>query len=171
VEVRCADASGLTVPPGEPGEVLVRGYNVMRGYFEDPRATAEAIDADGWLHTGDVGVLDERGYLRITDRMKDVFIVGGFNCYPAEIEKLLSEHPAIAQVAVVGVPDERLGEVGKAFVVLRPGAQTSPEALLAWARENMANYKVPRSVQIVAQLPVNAAGKVQKFTLREAHAG
>ncbi len=171
VEVRCADASGLTVPIGEAGEVLVRGYNVMRGYFEDAHATAAAIDADGWLHTGDVGVLDERGYLRITDRMKDVFIVGGFNCYPAEIEKLLCEHAAIAQVAVIGVPDERLGEVGKAFVVLRPGAQTSPEALLAWARENMANYKVPRAVEILAQLPVNAAGKVQKFALREAHAG
>jgi acyl-CoA synthetase (AMP-forming)/AMP-acid ligase II len=169
VQVRCVDPSGLSVPTGEPGEVLVRGYNVMRGYFEDARATAEAIDADGWLHTGDVGVLDERGYLRITDRMKDVFIVGGFNCYPAEIEKLLSEHPAIAQVAVVGVPDERLGEVGKAFVVLRPGAKTTEEALLAWARESMANYKVPRAVQIVAQLPVNAAGKVQKFALREAH--
>ncbi len=171
VEVRCADASGLAVPIGEAGEVLVRGYNVMRGYFEDAHATAAAIDAQGWLHTGDVGVLDERGYLRITDRMKDVFIVGGFNCYPAEIEKLLCEHAAIAQVAVIGVPDERLGEVGKAFVVLRPGAQTSPEALLAWARENMANYKVPRSMEIVAQLPVNAAGKVQKFALREAHAG
>jgi acyl-CoA synthetase (AMP-forming)/AMP-acid ligase II len=171
VQVRCVDPSGLSVPTGEPGEVLVRGYNVMRGYFEDARATAEAIDADGWLHTGDVGVLDERGYLRITDRMKDVFIVGGFNCYPAEIEKLLSEHPAIAQVAVVGVPDERLGEVGKAFVVLRPGAKTTEEALLAWARESMANYKVPRSLQIVAQLPVNAAGKVQKFALREAHTG
>jgi len=171
VEVRCADASGRSVATGEPGEVLVRGYNVMRGYFEDPAATAAAIDADGWLHTGDVGVLDERGYLRITDRMKDVFIVGGFNCYPAEIEKLLAEHPAVGQVAVVGVPDERLGEVGKAYVVLRPGASVSTEALQSWSRENMANYKVPRYVEIVAQLPVNAAGKVQKFALRERHAG
>src|SRR5579863_2330549 len=170
VEVRCADPNGLSVPTGEPGEVLVRGYNVMRGYFEDARATAEAIDADGWLHTGDVGVLDERGYLRITDRMKDVFIVGGFNCYPAEIEKLLSEHPAVGQVAVVGVPDERLGEVGKAYVVLRPGAVAQPQTLIAWARENMANYKVPRFIEIVAQLPTNAAGKVQKYALREAHA-
>jgi acyl-CoA synthetase (AMP-forming)/AMP-acid ligase II len=143
----------------------------MRGYFEDPQATAQAIDADGWLHTGDVGVLDERGYLRITDRMKDVYIVGGFNCYPAEIERLLSEHPAIAQVAVVGVPDERLGEVGKAYVVLRPGVQVSTAALLTWSRENMANYKVPRAVQIVSQLPVNAAGKVQKFALRKGDAG
>jgi HIP---CoA ligase len=170
VEVRCADARGQRVATGEAGEVQVRGYNVMPGYFDDPVATAEAIDSDGWLHTGDVGVLDERGYLRITDRMKDVFIVGGFNCYPAEIERLLSEHPAIGQVAVIGVPDERLGEVGKAFVVLRPGHTASPEALLAWSRTNMANYKVPRQFQIVTQLPVNAAGKVQKFALREGDA-
>ncbi len=171
VEVRCADATGRSVALGEPGEVLVRGYNVMRGYFEDPRATAEAIDRDGWLHTGDVGVLDERGYLRITDRMKDVFIVGGFNCYPAEIERLLAEHPAVGQVAVIGVADERLGEVCKAFVVTRPGTTVTEAALIAWARENMANYKVPRYVELVAQLPVNAAGKVQKFALRERHAG
>jgi HIP---CoA ligase len=170
VEVRCADEHGASVPAGEAGEVQVRGYNVMLGYFEDPAATAEAIDADGWLHTGDVGVLDERGYLRITDRMKDVFIVGGFNCYPAEIERLLAEHPAIGQAAVIGIPDERLGEVGKAFVVLRPGQAASAEELLAWSRSNMANYKVPRQLQIVTQLPLNAAGKVQKFALREGDA-
>jgi acyl-CoA synthetase (AMP-forming)/AMP-acid ligase II len=170
VEVRCVDAQGAAVANGSPGEVLVRGYNVMRGYYEDPQATAAAIDADGWLHTGDVGVLDERGFLRITDRIKDVFIVGGFNCYPAEIERLLSEHPAIAQVAVIGVPDARLGEVGKAYVVLRPGAQAESAALLAWARDNMANYKVPRYLQITAALPTNAAGKVQKFALRETDA-
>lgn len=170
VEVRCADEHGVSVPTGEAGEVQVRGYNVMRGYFEDPAATAEAIDAHGWLHTGDVGVLDERGYLRITDRMKDVFIVGGFNCYPAEIERLLAEHPAIGQAAVIGIPDERLGEVGKAFVVLRPGQAVSAEELLAWSRTNMANYKVPRQFQIVTQLPLNAAGKVQKFALREGDA-
>ncbi|MBS0577864.1 MAG: AMP-binding protein [Proteobacteria bacterium] len=171
VEVRCADENGHSVPAGEPGEVQVRGYNVTPGYFEDPAATAEAIDTQGWLHTGDVGVLDERGYLRITDRMKDIFIVGGFNCYPAEIERLLSEHPAIGQVAVIGVPDERMGEVGKAFVVLRPGQSASAEELVAWSRANMANYKVPRQFAIVAQLPLNAAGKVQKFALREANAG
>ena len=170
VEVRCADEHGASVSTGEAGEVQVRGYNVMRGYLEDPAATAEAIDADGWLHTGDVGVLDERGYLRITDRMKDVFIVGGFNCYPAEIERQLCEHPAIGQAAVIGIPDERLGEVGKAFVVLRPGQAVSAEELLAWSRTNMANYKVPRQFQIVTQLPLNAAGKVQKFALREGDA-
>jgi acyl-CoA synthetase (AMP-forming)/AMP-acid ligase II len=159
------------VPANEPGEVLVRGFNVMRGYFEDPAATAEAIDAQGWLHTGDIGVIDEAGYLRITDRKKDMFIVGGFNCYPAEIEKILSEHPAVAQSAVIGVPDERLGEVGKAYVVLRPGAQADAASIVAWCREHMANYKVPRQVELVGALPTNAAGKVQKFALRDGHAG
>jgi acyl-CoA synthetase (AMP-forming)/AMP-acid ligase II len=166
VEVRCVDDAGKPVPANEPGEVLVRGYNVMLGYFEDPAATAEAIDREGWLHTGDVGVLDEQGFLRITDRKKDMFIVGGFNCYPAEIERMLSEHPAIAQSAVIGVPDERLGEVGKAYVVLRPDASADPAQIIAWCRGNMANYKVPRHVEIVSALPTNAAGKVQKFTLR-----
>jgi acyl-CoA synthetase (AMP-forming)/AMP-acid ligase II len=128
-EVRCADAQGRSVPPGEPGEVLLRGYHVMQGYFEDEAATREAIDADGWLHTGDVGVMDERGYLRITDRLKDMYITGGFNCYPAEIERLMAPHPAVAQVAVIGVPDERLGEVGCAFVVRRPAADAERSGL------------------------------------------
>lgn len=166
VELKCVDDDGRAVPAGEPGEVLVRGFNVMRGYFEDPAATREAIDAEGWLHTGDIGVLDAEGFLRITDRKKDLFIVGGFNCYPAEIEKILSEHPAIAQAAVVGVPDERMGEVGKAFVVLRNGAKLEAPELIAWCRENMANYKVPRQVEFVTALPTNAAGKVQKFQLQ-----
>ena len=124
VEVRCVDPAGAEVPRGKPGEIVVRGYNVMHGYFDDPAATAEAIDADGWLHTGDIGVMDERGYLRITDRMKDMFIVGGFNCYPAEIESMLREHPEVAQVAVIGVPDERLGEVGDGL--RRAGARAPP---------------------------------------------
>ena len=166
VELQCVDDEGRAVPAGEPGEVLVRGFNVMRGYFDDPAATREAIDAQGWLRTGDIGVLDAEGFLRITDRKKDLFIVGGFNCYPAEIEKILSEHPAIAQAAVVGVPDERMGEVGKSFVVLRSGANLDAAALIAWCRENMANYKVPRHVEFVAALPTNAAGKVQKFQLQ-----
>jgi acyl-CoA synthetase (AMP-forming)/AMP-acid ligase II len=167
VEVRCANGQGREVPRGQPGEVVVRGYNVMRGYYDDPAATAEAIDAAGWLHTGDVGVMDARGYLRITDRLKDMFIVGGFNCYPAEVESLMHGLPGVAQVAVVGVPDERLGEVGMAWVVLAPGAQLTPEGIVAWCREHMANYKVPRSVEIVDALPLNASGKVMKFVLRE----
>ena len=167
VEVAVVDDDGVEVPPGEPGEVVVRGYNVMKGYFEDATQTAEAIDRDGWLHTGDVGVMDERGYLRITDRKKDMFIVGGFNAYPAEIESLLLGHPGIAQAAVVGVPDDRLGEVGVAFVVATTGERLDPEEVVAWARGSMANFKVPRRVEVVDALPLNASGKVLKFELRE----
>ncbi|MEU9458584.1 MULTISPECIES: FadD3 family acyl-CoA ligase [unclassified Streptomyces] len=170
-----ASTSGRAIPdteicvladPGTPGEVLVRGFNVMRGYFEDPETTAAAITPDGWLHTGDVGVLDEAGNLRITDRIKDMFIVGGFNAYPAEIEQLLGLHPDVADVAVVGVPDPRLGEVGRAYVVRRPGATTTADDLIAWSRREMANYKVPRAVEFMEQLPRNASGKVVKGELR-----
>ncbi|MFI6880363.1 FadD3 family acyl-CoA ligase [Streptomyces sp. NPDC050400] len=170
-----AATSGRAIPgtevrvaadPGEPGEVLVRGFNVMREYFEDPAATAEAVSADGWLRTGDVGVLDADGYLRITDRIKDMYIVGGFNAYPAEIEQLLGLHAEVADVAVVGVPDGRLGEVGKAYVVRRRGATVTGDDLIAWARREMANYKVPRFVEFVTELPRNASGKVVKGALR-----
>jgi acyl-CoA synthetase (AMP-forming)/AMP-acid ligase II len=171
VEVRCVDADGKEVPRGQPGEVVVRGYNVMRGYFEDPEETAKTIDPDGWLHTGDVAVMNERGYLRITDRIKDMFIVGGFNCYPAEIESLMYASGQFAQVAVIGVPDERMGEVGMAFVVPGPGQHPTPESVIAWCRENMANYKVPRRVEVVDALPTNASGKVLKFELRARAAG
>ena len=164
-ELRCVDEHGRDVPTGEPGEVLLRGYHVMQGYFEDEAATRDAIDADGWLHTGDVGVLDERRYLRITDRLKDMFIVGGFNCYPAEIERMLAEHPAIAQVAVVGVPDERLGEVGCACVMLRAGATLTSDALVAWSRERMSNYKVPRHLLVLDAFPLTASNKVVKREL------
>ncbi len=166
-EVRIVDAEGRVVAMGEPGEIVVRGYNVMRGYYQDPQATADAIDADGFLRTGDIGVIDERGYVRITDRKKDMFIVGGFNAYPAEIENDLLEHPSVAQVAVVGVPDERMGEIGVAFVVARPGVSVDSEELITWAREKMANYKVPRRVEVVDSLPLNASGKVLKFELRD----
>jgi acyl-CoA synthetase (AMP-forming)/AMP-acid ligase II len=166
IEVAVVDTESVAVPTGEPGEVVIRGMNVMQGYLDDPVATAEAIDAQGWLHTGDIGVLDEAGYLRITDRKKDMFIVGGFNCYPAEIERALLAHPAILHVAVIGMPDERLGEVGRAHVVLKPGARVDAATLIAWSRERMANYKVPRSIVFVDALPHNATGKVQKFMLR-----
>ena len=167
LEVRITDEAGQEVPRGETGEIHVRGYAVMAGYLDDPQATAEAIDTDGWLHTGDVGVMDEAGYVRITDRLKDMYISGGFNCYPAEIEKLLAEHPEVSMSAVIGVADERMGEIGKAFVVPRPGTQPTPEAIIAWSRENMANYKVPRLVEIVTELPLNASGKVLKTELRK----
>jgi HIP---CoA ligase len=165
-EVRVVDADNRPVDIGSPGEVVVRGYNVMQGYFEDPDATAATIDSEGWLHTGDIGVLDEQGNLRITDRLKDMYVVGGFNAYPAEIEQVLATHPSVAESAVVGVPDDRLGEVGKAFVVARPGASVDPDDVIAFARERMANFKVPRSVEIVDALPRNASGKVLKFELR-----
>ena len=166
-EVRCVDEAGHDVPPGQPGEVLLRGYHIMQGYFEDEAATREAIDAEGWLHTGDVGVLDDKGYLRITDRLKDMFIVGGFNCYPAEIERLLADHPDIAQVAVVGVPDERMGEVGCACIITRSGQPLDSAELIAWARAHMANYKVPRYVLNFASFPVNASNKVVKRELQQ----
>jgi acyl-CoA synthetase (AMP-forming)/AMP-acid ligase II len=145
----------------------VKGFDVMAGYFEDPVATQQAFTADGWLKTGDIGVIDERSNLRVTDRLKDMFIVGGFNCYPAEIERILLECPGVAQVAVVGVPDERMGEVGKAFVVPKIRADFSAEPFLAWCRQNMANYKVPRHVEVVDVIPRNAMGKIQKFLLRD----
>ncbi len=167
IEVRCVDPDGKEVPRGEPGEVWVRGYNVMRGYLDDPEQTAATIDAAGWLHTGDIAVMDEPGNLRITDRIKDMFIVGGFNCYPAEIENALFASGEFAQVAVIGIPDERQGEVGMAFVVPAPGRNPTPESVIAWCREQMANYKVPRRVEVVDALPTNASGKVTKFVLRE----
>ena len=166
IEVRCVDPTGMAVPCGQPGEVVVRGYNVMKGYFDDPVGTAEAIDPDGWLHTGDIGVMNDREYLRITDRIKDMYITGGFNCYPAEIENIMHANAALAQVAVIGVPDERMGEVGMAYVVPIPGATPTAESLIAWCRERMANYKVPRYVEVVDALPMNASGKVLKFELR-----
>ncbi|MFF9853794.1 FadD3 family acyl-CoA ligase [Streptomyces litmocidini] len=166
-----ATTSGRPIPGTElrlsdSGEVLVRGHHVMSGYFEDEEATAAAIDPDGWLHTGDIGVLDEAGNLRITDRLKDMFIVGGFNAYPAEIEQLLGLHPDIADVAVIGVPDPRLGEVGKAFAVRRTGSTLTADDVIAWSRREMANYKVPREVEFVEELPRNASGKVVKGELR-----
>ncbi|MFF5233497.1 FadD3 family acyl-CoA ligase [Dactylosporangium sp. NPDC000521] len=149
-------------------EVLIRGYNVMRGYWQDPAATADALDAAGWLHTGDIGVLDERGYLRITDRLKDMFIVGGFNAYPAEIEQVLARHEGVAEVAVIGVPDERLGEVARAYIVPRTDHTVTQEELAVYCKGRLANYKLPRSYVFLDALPRNASGKVLKTTLRAA---
>ena len=144
------------------GEVLLRGPNVMLGYLDDPEATAKAIDADGWLHTGDVGRVDEAGNLTITDRLKDMYICGGFNVYPAEIEQVLARLDGVAEAAVIGVPDERLGEVGKAFVVTLPGAELDEAAVIAYTREHLANFKTPRSVAFLDALPRNPGGKVVK---------
>ena len=168
VEVRVVDATDKLVEAGDPGEIVVRGYNVTSGYLGDPEATEDAIDAEGWLHTGDIGTMDGAGNVRITDRKKDMYVVGGFNAYPAEIERVLLEHPDVAQVAVVGVPDARLGEVGCAFVMPVPGADAAAlrAGLPEWAREQMANYKLPRHIEIVEALPLNASGKVLKTELR-----
>jgi acyl-CoA synthetase (AMP-forming)/AMP-acid ligase II len=167
VHVRVVDDDGSTLPPGGAGEILVKGFNVMLGYFADEEATAAAIDGEGWLRTGDIGFVDDGGNLHITDRKKDMFIVGGFNAFPAEIEGIMLTHPSVAQVAVLGVPDERLGEVGQAFVVRRAGDEEVDEAsLVAWCRDHMANYKVPRHIVFVAELPLTASGKVQRFRLR-----
>jgi acyl-CoA synthetase (AMP-forming)/AMP-acid ligase II len=155
---------GVDVSIADDGEVLVRGYGVMQGYLDDPAATAQAIDDDGWLHTGDLGNFDSAGRLRIDGRKKDMFIVGGFNAYPAEIEGFMLEHPAVAQVAVIGVPDQRLGQVGKAFVV--PKTPVSEQDLIAWCRDRMAGFKAPQYVQFLDELPLNATGKVMKDQLR-----
>ncbi|MQY19507.1 FadD3 family acyl-CoA ligase [Nocardia macrotermitis] len=152
---------------GDQGEVLLRGPNVMLGYLDDPENTARTIDSEGWLHTGDVGVLDERGYLKITDRLKDLYINGGFNVYPAEVEQTLARLDGVADSAVIGVPDERMGEVGKAYIVRRAGSTITTEDVIAHAKQTLANFKVPRFVEFRDQLPYSAAGKVLKRQLRE----
>ena len=169
-EVRIVDGDS-EVATNETGEILLRGPSVMLGYLDDPEATAAALSDDGWLRTGDLGQLDEHGNLRIVGRIKDMFIVGGFNAYPAEIENALLRHPDVVQAAVIGIPDERLGEVGMAFVVTSSGDAAVADDIKAWCREEMANYKVPRVVEIVDELPLNATGKVVKEELRALVAG
>jgi len=167
-EVRVAGPDGQgRAWAGEPGEILLRGPNLMAGYLDDPAATSEAIDADGWLHTGDIGHLDQAGYLTITDRLKDMYVSGGFNVYPAEVEQALARLDGVAESAVIGVPDERLGEVGKAFVVTRPGYDLDTLQVLVFCRKRLANYKVPRYVEFCSALPRNAAGKTLKRLLRK----
>jgi acyl-CoA synthetase (AMP-forming)/AMP-acid ligase II len=166
-EVRIAGPDGAPRPAGEAGEILLRGPNVMLGYLDDPAATREAIDPGGWLHTGDVGHLDPDGYLTITDRLKDMYICGGFNVYPAEVEQVLARLEGVAEAAVVGIPDGRLGEVGRAYLVPRPGCALDAEAVLAWCRPRLANYKLPRQVVFRDSLPRNPSGKTLKRLLRE----
>ncbi len=169
-ELRVVDGAGAEVRAGEAGEVLIRGGSVMLGYLDDPGETAKVLSPDGWLRSGDLGVIDGAGRLRIVGRVKDMFIVGGFNAYPVEIENALLRHPAVSQAAVIGIPDERLGEVGMAFVVVGPEPVTESE-IIEWSRAQMANYKVPRAVAIVDELPLNATGKVMKEALRKRAAG
>jgi long-chain acyl-CoA synthetase len=165
LDVRAVDEQDVPVPTGERGEVVVRGPNVMKGYYNRPAETAEALRG-GWLHTGDIGTLDADGYLTIVDRRSDMILRGGFNVYPREIEELMMTHPAVALVAVIGIPDERLGEEVKALVVRRPGSDVTPGALIDWCREQMAAYKYPREVEFRETLPVGATGKILKRELR-----
>jgi acyl-CoA synthetase (AMP-forming)/AMP-acid ligase II len=165
--LRSTTVGSAAIGSDAAGEVLLRGPNVMLGYLDDPAATAESIDLDGWLHTGDVGKLDNHGYLTITDRLKDMYICGGFNVYPAEVERALAQLPGVAESAVIGVPDPRLGEVGRAYVVPLPGYTLLTSEVIAFCRTKLANYKVPRAVEVRAELPHNASGKVLKYLLRE----
>ena len=165
VEIRCVDDQDRPVPAGEAGEVVIRGHNVMKGYYKRPEATAAAI-RNGWFHTGDIGIIDAEGYLSIVDRKKDLILRGGLNVYPRELEEVLMTHPAVSLAAVVGVPDERLGEEIKAFVVRRAGAELAEADLIAWCRERMAGYKYPRSIEFRERLPVSATGKILKRELR-----
>jgi long-chain acyl-CoA synthetase len=166
IKIRIVDLEGNDVPVGEMGEILIKGHNVMKGYYKRPEATAQAIE-DGWLHTGDIGTFDDEGYIYITDRVKDMIIRGGFNVYPREIEEVLMTHPAVSLAAVIGVPDDSHGEEVKAFVILNSGAEESPEEIVAWCKENMAAYKYPRVVELREALPMTATGKILKRELRE----
>ena len=168
VEVRCVDDEDRFLGVGQPGEVVIRGPNVMKGYYNRPEAT-EDVMRHGWFHTGDIGVLDADGYLSIVDRKKDMIIRGGFNVYPREIEEVMLTHPAVALAAVIGIPDERLGEEVKAFVVRRPGAEVTETALVEWCRDQMAAYKYPRSIEFRDALPISPTGKILKRELKVQH--
>jgi long-chain acyl-CoA synthetase len=167
VEVRLVDEDGHEVETGDPGEVWVRGDNVFAGYWNDDEATRAALTADGWLRTGDVGIRDEDGYLRLVDRKSDVIIVSGFNVYPREVENALNEHPDVAAAAAVGVPHLYTGEAVKAFVVPQPGAEPDPSDLIDWTGGRLARFKCPETVEIVDRLPYTATGKVKRHDLRE----
>jgi long-chain acyl-CoA synthetase len=168
VEVKCVDDDDAEVPAGTRGEVVIRGSNVMKGYYKRPDATAEAFRS-GWFHTGDIGIMDDEGYLSIVDRKKDMILRGGYNVYPRELEEVIMTHEAVSLVAVIGVPDERLGEEVKAFVVCKKGFQLSESEMIAWCKRQIAANKYPRSVEICESLPISATGKILKRELREIH--
>jgi fatty-acyl-CoA synthase len=166
-DVRLVAPDGSPAAPGEPGEVYVQGPNVMPGYWRRPEETARVLSADGWFRSGDIGVADQDGYVRIADRINDMIISGGENIYPAEVESLLYGHPAVAECAVIGVPDDTWGEVGKALIVLRPGHAVKAEELLAYLDGRLARFKIPKYLEFVPELPKNAAGKLLKAPLRK----
>jgi fatty-acyl-CoA synthase len=167
VEVKIVDEQGRIVPVGQRGELCTRGYLVMRGYWEDAPTTAEAIDAAGWMHSGDLAVIDADGYCNIVGRIKDMLIRGGENVYPAEVEEFLAKHPKVQAVQVFGVPDPRLGEDVCAWIVLKPGAAATDEEIRTWCQGRIAHNKVPRHIRFVPAFPATATGKPQKFAMRE----
>ncbi len=164
-DVRVVDDQDNDVPVGEMGEIVIRGHNIMKGYYDRPEATAEALRG-GWFHSGDIARMDEDGYLFIMDRKKDMILRGGFNVYPRELEEVMMTHPAVSMAAVVGVPNERLGEEVKAYVIKRPDAEVSESELVAWCKQNMADYKYPRMIEFRDDLPMTATGKILKRELR-----
>ncbi|UQA62203.1 class I adenylate-forming enzyme family protein [Polyangium aurulentum] len=170
VDARIVDDDNRPLPAGEVGELVLKGPSASSGYFNNPEASRASVDAEGWFHTGDMARVDADGFYYIADRKKDMFISGGENVYPAEIEKVLYEHPAVAQCAVIGVADEKWGEVGRAVVVTKPGAAATEEQILAHCRDNLAKYKVPKSVIFVDAMPLSAAGKILKRELKEKYA-
>ena len=165
VDIMIVNDKDEPVETGQAGEVVIRGHNVMKGYYKRPEATAEAM-RNGWFHTGDIGIMDADGYLRIVDRKKDMILRGGFSVFPRELEEVMLTHPAISLVAVIGVPDERLGEEVKAFVVKKPNAEVTEDELRAWCKEQFAAYKYPRHIEFRTELPTSATGKILKRELR-----
>ena len=167
LECKVVDLEGATLPRGETGELCTRGYSVMLGYWDDPEKTAEAIDADGWMHTGDLAVIDAEGYGNIVGRIKDMVLRGGENVYPREVEEYLYRHPKVEDVAVVGIPDPRFGEELCAWIRLKPGEDASQDELTDFCRGQIAHYKIPRYVRFVDDFPMTVTGKVQKFLIRD----
>jgi fatty-acyl-CoA synthase len=168
LEIKIVDESGRTVPVGEKGDICARGYAVMKGYWEDPERTAETVDSEGWLHSGDLGVMDDEGYVAVVGRLKDMIIRGGENIYPREIEEFLFTHPEIQDAKVIGVPDKKYGEAVCAWIQLKEGASLSAEEIRAFCKEHIAYFKVPRYIRLVREFPMTVTGKVQKFKMREA---
>jgi len=167
LEVKIVDEKGDTVPVGERGDICTRGYAVMKGYWDDPERTAETVDAEGWLHSGDLGVMDEQGYVAVVGRLKDMIIRGGENIYPREIEEFLFTHPMIQDAKVIGVPDEKYGEEVCAWVQLKEGADLSEDEIRSFCKDHIAYFKVPRYIRLVKEFPMTVTGKVQKFKMRK----
>jgi len=167
VEIRLIDEQGRVVAIGEKGEICTRGYSVMRGYWNDPERTAETIDPAGWLHSGDLGIMDSEGYVQVVGRIKDMIIRGGENIYPREVEEFLYTHPAIAEVQVFGIPNQRLGEVVCAWIQIAEGAELTAEEVKAYCQDQIAHFKVPLHIRFVDEFPMTVTGKIQKFVMRD----